>query len=98
MATTLVFETHSITTDNERGVATGWHPGELSDAGRALAVELGVRRRDEGIAVAHAQVLVRDLPPPPRNAMVVQDINCDLMDEDESGYVWTFLREALIPG
>ena len=30
--------------------------------------------------------------------MVVQDINCDLMDEDESGYVWTFLREARDPG
>jgi hypothetical protein len=22
------------------------------------------------------------------------DITCDLMDEDESGFVWTFLREA----
>lgn len=30
--------------------------------------------------------------------MVVQDINCDLMDEDESGYVWTFPREARDPG
>ncbi len=26
--------------------------------------------------------------------MVSVDISCDLMDEDESGYVWTFLREA----
>jgi hypothetical protein len=25
------------------------------------------------------------------------DIACDLMDEDESGYVWTFLREARDP-
>ena len=29
--------------------------------------------------------------------MVVQDINCDLMDEDETGYVWTLLREARDP-
>jgi hypothetical protein len=31
------------------------------------------------------------------------DITCDLMDEDETGYVWTFLREAhdpelIVPG
>lgn len=30
--------------------------------------------------------------------MVTVDITCDLMDEDESGYVWTFLREARDPG
>ena len=29
--------------------------------------------------------------------MVTVDIACDLMDEDESGYVWTFLREARDP-
>ncbi len=29
--------------------------------------------------------------------MVSVDITCDLMDEDESGYVWTFLREARDP-
>ncbi|MGH9223377.1 MAG: hypothetical protein ACRD2W_06235 [Acidimicrobiales bacterium] len=26
--------------------------------------------------------------------MVSIDITCDLMDEDETGYVWTFPREA----
>ena len=26
----LVYETHSLTLDNERGFATGWLPGELS--------------------------------------------------------------------
>lgn len=26
--------------------------------------------------------------------MISVDIPCDLMDEDETGYVWTFLREA----
>jgi hypothetical protein len=29
--------------------------------------------------------------------VVTVDITCDLMDEDESGYVWTFLREARDP-
>ncbi len=29
--------------------------------------------------------------------MVSVDITCDLMDEDETGYVWTFLREARDP-
>jgi alpha-ribazole phosphatase/probable phosphoglycerate mutase len=42
----LVFETHSISEDNEPGVATGWLPGRLSERGRALARELGDRRRD----------------------------------------------------
>ena len=59
VAATLVFETHSITIDNERGVATGWQPGELSDAGRVLAVELGARRRDDGIAVTLTSDLAR---------------------------------------
>lgn len=26
--------------------------------------------------------------------MISVDIACDLMDEDETGYIWTFLREA----
>jgi hypothetical protein len=30
--------------------------------------------------------------------VVTVDIACDLMDEDESGYVWAFLREARDPG
>jgi hypothetical protein len=29
MAVDLIFETHSISVDNERGVATGWLDGEL---------------------------------------------------------------------
>lgn len=29
--------------------------------------------------------------------MVTVDITCDLMDEDETGYVWTFLWEARDP-
>jgi 2,3-bisphosphoglycerate-dependent phosphoglycerate mutase len=45
MAVDIVFETHSIGEDNERGIATGWLRGRLSPAGRALAKALGDRRR-----------------------------------------------------
>jgi len=49
MSINIVFETHSITEDNERGIATGWHHGRLSQEGRRLAVELGNRRRNDDI-------------------------------------------------
>jgi broad specificity phosphatase PhoE len=55
----LVYETHSISTDNERGIATGWLPGELSRRGRELARELGERWRRDGVAVAIASDLRR---------------------------------------
>jgi broad specificity phosphatase PhoE len=45
----IVFETHSITEDNEAGIATGWLPGRLSAAGRDAARALGARRRGDGI-------------------------------------------------
>jgi broad specificity phosphatase PhoE len=53
----IVFETHSISTDNEAGVATGWLGGELSEAGREQARLLGERRRCDAIDL----VLVSDL-------------------------------------
>lgn len=59
MATELVYETHAITTDNEAGIATGWLPGTLSDAGRETAVDLGARRRDDGIDVVFVSDLAR---------------------------------------
>ena len=49
MDTHIVFETHSISEDNERGIATGWYHGRLSQEGRRLAVELGNRRRKDDI-------------------------------------------------
>ena len=55
----LVFETHSLTVDNERGIATGWLGGALSTRGRVLAEELGERRRDDGIDVVFASDLAR---------------------------------------
>jgi broad specificity phosphatase PhoE len=59
MAIQIVFETHSVTEDNERGIATGWHPGRLSDKGRLLARELGARRRSDGIRAVYSSDLRR---------------------------------------
>ncbi len=56
---TIVYETHSISEDNERGVATGWLPGRLSDRGRVLAHELGERRRNDGVKVVFTSDLAR---------------------------------------
>jgi broad specificity phosphatase PhoE len=53
----VIFETHSTTVDNERGIATGWLPGGLSAAGVQQARTLGGRRRDDGIDL----VLTSDL-------------------------------------
>ena len=59
MAIQLVFETHSISEDNERGIATGWLDGRLSERGRALAAELGRRRRDDGLQAVFTSDLAR---------------------------------------
>jgi 2,3-bisphosphoglycerate-dependent phosphoglycerate mutase len=55
----VVFETHSISEDNERGVASGWLHGRLSPRGRELAHELGDRRRHDGIAAVFSSDLRR---------------------------------------
>jgi len=59
MAFELVFETHAITEDNERGIATGWLPGTLSEAGRREAHKLGERRRPDNIAAVFTSDLDR---------------------------------------
>jgi len=59
MPLTVVYETHTTTTDNERGIATGWLPGALSEAGRREALELGERRRNEDIAAVFSSDLPR---------------------------------------
>ena len=59
MAVELIYETHSISTDNEAGIATGWLPGRLSPTGRRLARQLGERRRDEGVAAVYSSDLRR---------------------------------------
>ena len=59
MAVELVYETHSTTEDNEKGIATGWLPGRLSPAGRAQAAELGRRRRNDGLSAVFVSDLAR---------------------------------------
>lgn len=59
MALSIVFETHSVTTDNEAGLATGWLEGELSEQGRHLAAELGARRAGEQLAAVFSSDLHR---------------------------------------
>ena len=59
MALGLVFETHSLSEDNERGRATGWLDGKLSERGRCLARELGDRRRGDGIVAVYVSDLGR---------------------------------------
>lgn len=59
MAIDIVFETHSISEDNEAGFASGWNHGRLSERGRLLAAELGDRRRDDGLAVVFSSDLRR---------------------------------------
>jgi len=44
---------------NDRGVATGWLPGQLSERGRGLARELGKRRRSDRLAAAFTSDLRR---------------------------------------
>jgi broad specificity phosphatase PhoE len=57
----LVYETHATTTDNEAGIATGWLPGRLSPQGHENAVELGRRRRDDGLDAIYVSDLERAL-------------------------------------
>lgn len=59
MSLQLVYETHSISTDNERGIATGWLPGELSEQGRLLARNLGERRQNDAFACVFTSDLRR---------------------------------------
>ncbi|WP_220182978.1 histidine phosphatase family protein [Sphaerisporangium album] len=60
MSVEIVFETHSWSEDNDRGIATGWRHGRLSERGRRLAVELGDRRREDGLTA----VFTSDLTAP----------------------------------
>ncbi len=61
MTIKIVFETHSISEDNEAGLASGWTHGPLSAQGRELARALGDRRRDDGIDTVFASDLHRAL-------------------------------------
>jgi broad specificity phosphatase PhoE len=49
MVVEIVFELHQLSEDNERGVATGWLDGRLSERGRLFARQLGQRRASQRI-------------------------------------------------
>jgi broad specificity phosphatase PhoE/GNAT superfamily N-acetyltransferase len=57
--TSVVFETHALTEDNADGIATGWLDGRLSAVGRRGALDLGRRRRDDGLAAVFSSDLRR---------------------------------------
>jgi broad specificity phosphatase PhoE len=59
MTVEITYETHSITTDNEAGIATGWLPGRLSEQGRTLAHELGERHCGDNLATIFVSDLAR---------------------------------------
>ncbi|MGW5669783.1 histidine phosphatase family protein [Micromonospora sp. NPDC003776] len=61
MSIEVVFETHALSEDNERGLATGWLPGRLSAQGRENAAEMGRRRRHDGIAAVFCSDLRRSV-------------------------------------
>jgi 2,3-bisphosphoglycerate-dependent phosphoglycerate mutase len=59
MSIEVAFETHGLSEDNELGIATGWLPGRLAEQGRVNAVDMGRRRRDDGIAAVFTSDLRR---------------------------------------
>ena len=59
VTTQIVFETHSTSEDNERGIGTGWLGGTLSATGREQAMRLAARRRRDGIERVYASDLNR---------------------------------------
>ncbi len=59
MSVQVVFETHSISEDNEAGRASGWSHSRLSPRGRQLAAELGRRRLDDGLVAVFCSDLNR---------------------------------------
>ena len=61
MAVEIIYETHALTTDNEAGISTGWLPGRLAAQGRRDALELGIRRRGQGIAAVFTSDLHRSV-------------------------------------
>lgn len=61
MSIQIIFETHSVSEDNEHRIASGWHHSRLSENGRLLAKELGERRCNDGIQAVFTSDLRRAL-------------------------------------
>src|SRR3989344_44475 len=59
MATEITYFVHGTTTDNEQDLATGWLPGELSEAGREQARILGEQVADKHFDIVFCSDLQR---------------------------------------
>jgi broad specificity phosphatase PhoE len=59
VAVNIIYETHSLSTDNDAGIATGWNEGQLSTQGRENARELGARRVHDGVDAVFSSDLMR---------------------------------------
>lgn len=46
MSVKITYFVHGTTTDNERGISTGWNEGELSELGKKQSKELAVQIKD----------------------------------------------------
>lgn len=55
----ITYFVHGSTTDNEKGIATGWSPGELSELGRKQCVESRELIRDTAFDVVFCSDLKR---------------------------------------
>lgn len=55
----ITYFVHGTTTDNEKGIATGWSLGELSELGRKQCMELRESIRNKGFDVAFCSDLKR---------------------------------------
>ena len=59
MAAKITYFVHGTTTDNEKGLATGWMPGELSELGISQSKELGKLVSDKHFDVVFCSDLKR---------------------------------------
>lgn len=57
----ITYFVHGTTTDNEKDLATGWLPGELSETGKEQARELGVMVADQTFDVVFCSDLQRSI-------------------------------------
>ncbi|MEM5778770.1 MAG: histidine phosphatase family protein [Candidatus Aenigmatarchaeota archaeon] len=55
----ITYFVHGTTTDNEKGIATGWSPGELSDLGKKQSIELKELIKDKKFDVVFCSDLKR---------------------------------------
>ena len=59
MSVKITYFVHGTTTDNEKGLATGWAPGELSKKGKQQAIDLGQLVTDKKFDVVFCSDLKR---------------------------------------